>query len=197
MTFQPKYIKWLTVILVILLNGTAIAQTGREYSHRKLQDLLPSLKTKKTKADTAYLYVFVFLSPECPLCKNYGPVLNELSQRYVSQVMFTGIVPGKSYPRSVIGKYQKDYGIRFPVYADRDKHISTYLEATVTPEVVLLNFEGKLIYRGSIDDWATGLGKKRRTASMHYLDNAIAQTIHGGLVETAYIAPVGCFINDF
>jgi len=197
MIIKPKYIRWLLVVLVILLNGAVIAQTGGEYNQRILQDLIPALKTKIAKADSARLYAFVFLSPECPLCKNYGPVLNELSQRYASQVIFAGIVPGRSYSKGVIRKYQQDYGIKFQVYADRDKRISTYLEAKVTPEVVLLNFQGKLIYRGSIDNWATSLGKKRRTTSIHYLDNAIVQTMHGGLVETSYVAPVGCLINDF
>lgn len=197
MIFKPRYIKWLLPALVMLLNATAAAQTGRQYNPRLIQDFIPSLNISSAKADKSHLYVFVFLSPECPLCKNYGPVLNELYERYTSQVIFTGIVPGKSYSKKVIREYQKDYGIKFPVYADRDKRISTYLAATVTPEVVLLDLQGKLLYRGSIDNWATSLGKKRRIASIHYLDDAISQSIQGLVVETSYIVPVGCFINDF
>jgi thiol-disulfide isomerase/thioredoxin len=178
--------KWLLSILFFLFTSPVIAQPGKQYNLA----VLP-------KEKRAHLYVYVMLSPDCPLCKNYGPVLQSMKERYASQVAFAGVVPGKTYSRKVIADYQKDYGISFPVYADRDKRISKQLEATITPEVVLLNEQGKLLYRGSVDNWATSLGKKRSAASKHYLDDAITQSIAGQPVTTSYVAPLGCFIDDY
>jgi hypothetical protein len=54
-----------------------------------------------------------------------------------------------------------NYKLEIPVWIDLKKELSNYLQATVTPEVVLLNKKGELIYRGAIDDWVEKLGQKK------------------------------------
>src|SRR5687768_3023576 len=121
------------------------------------------------------LSVLVFLSPDCPLCKNYSLVLNELQQDFKSKINIYGVVPGSTYSNEEVKKYIKDYKIVFPVMIDPQKAFTSMVKATVTPEVVLVNETGNIVYRGAIDDWVEELGRKKVKPEQHFLKEAINQ----------------------
>jgi thiol-disulfide isomerase/thioredoxin len=139
--------------------------------------------------------VYLFLSPECPLCRNYGPILAALQQKY-KDVQFYGVVSGKTFTSHDVAVYVKDYGINFPVLMDGNKHVADALKATVTPEALLVGSNGKEYYRGLIDDWVTGLGAKRAKASKLYLDQAIGNLLQGSEMVSA-TTPIGCYISNY
>ncbi len=139
--------------------------------------------------------VFVMLSAECPLCKNYMPVLNEL-QRENPDILFCGIFPGKSYSLKEINDFQKEYQASFSLYIDPKKSLSNYLKASTTPECVLIDKMGAVIYRGLIDNWASGLGQKRRVVTEKYLQTAIRDLKAGKPTAVKQTKPIGCLIND-
>lgn len=144
------------------------------------------------------LCCFVFLSPECPLSKNYGPLMVSLQSKYGLDVGFFMVVPGRSFRQQEITAFARDYLRSHTIWNDRNKQLTAYLKATVTPEVVLLEgATGKLLYRGAPDNWAFSLGKQRPAATEHYLQNAIDQYLGGLAVIIPFTRPVGCFINDF
>jgi peroxiredoxin len=146
---------------------------------------------------TTELTAFVFLSPECPICKNYSKTLNELNGQWKQQVTFVGIVPGKSYSRKDINSFADSYKISFPLYTDKSFAFSKKLQATTTPEVVLIDKTGKILYRGAIDNWFVDLGKNRSKPTSNYLESAISQSLSGQTVLIHSTKPVGCLINDF
>jgi len=137
---------------------------------------------------------FIFISPECPLCKNYMLTLNELVKKY-PQVNIVGVVPGKSYTLADIRQFAEDYKAVFDIYLDKNKTLTKVLKAKVTPEAIVIDEKGNLRYRGLIDNWQAKLGVKRKVITDHYLDNALDQikTTSYKYMETA---PLGCLIND-
>lgn len=139
--------------------------------------------------------VYIFLSPECPLCKNYAPVLEALKEKY-KDIQFYGIVSGKTFSAHQVAGYVKDYGITFPVLMDANKHIADMLHATVTPEALLMGENGKEYYRGLIDNWVTGLGAKRANITKKYLDQAISNLQQGSELISS-TTPIGCFISNY
>lgn len=139
--------------------------------------------------------VYIFLSPECPLCKNYAPVLQDLQNKY-KDVQFYGIISGRTFTKDEVASYAKDYKISFPILMDSDKKVANYLNATVTPEALLIGDNGKEYYRGLIDDWVTGLGTKRVKATRKYLDNAISNLLTGNELVTQ-TTPIGCLISNY
>ena len=143
------------------------------------------------------LKLFIFLSPDCPLCKNYSLVLNQLQNDYQSEVTIYGIIPGKTYSSKTVDQFRKEYKITFPLFVDVQKKLTGYIKAQVTPEAILLNGSGDVIYRGAIDDWIVDLGKKKRNATEEYLKQAIFQYIHQQPVAIKRISPKGCLINEF
>ena len=147
--------------------------------------------------DSAGLYAFVFLSPECPLCKNYSLVLNTLKEKFGNGVRFYGIVPGRTYSNEEVLQYINGYKIQFPIWIDRQKKLSSYMKATTTPEVVLLNKKGAVVYRGAIDDWVQALGKKKPKPQQRYLEEAIIRYLQKKDVLVKKTHPIGCLINEF
>lgn len=149
----------------------------------------------KTKVVLKKNTAFIFISPECPLCKNYMLTLNELAKKY-PQVNVVGVVPGKSYTLPDIKQFADEYKAVFDIYLDKNKTLTKVLRAKVTPEAFVIDEKGNMRYRGLIDNWQAKLGVKRKVITDHYLDDALNQinTTSYKYMETA---PVGCLINDF
>ncbi|MEO5683823.1 MAG: redoxin domain-containing protein [Chitinophagaceae bacterium] len=151
----------------------------------------------KNPASSEQLLLFIFFSPDCPLCKNYTPVLNTLQQQYGQVIKMIGIIPGKAYTAATINAFGQKYKIGYPLLIDPLKKLSTYLHAVITPEVVLLNSQLQLVYRGAIDNRVKQLGVKRWQASEYYLSDAISQYLQHTNVAVKRVKAVGCLINDF
>lgn len=142
------------------------------------------------------LSLFVFLSPECPLCQNYTKTLNQLSKQYKEQVKVIGVVPGATYSAADITDFSKKYSTAFTIGIDEQQLLTKYLGATVTPQIVLIDSVGNLVYKGAIDDWVVGLGRKKEKVTMHYAADAITQYLQRMPVKIASTKAFGCKIND-
>jgi len=153
--------------------------------------------TLKNIAAVQPLLLFVFLSPECPLCKNYSAVLNELQHQYGEMVQFVGIIPGKTYSAATVNAFARKYKIAFPLLIDPAKKLTGYLHGTITPEVILLNNQYGLVYKGAIDNRVTQLGAQRWKATENYLSDAVSQYLQHLVVTAKRVKAIGCLINDF
>ena len=95
---------------------------------------------------------FAFLHPACPLAQEYGPVLGELAAQYADKgIRFVGVVC-ESDDAAEIEDYRKTYSIPFPIYTDTDFRLAEALDATITPEVVLVDRDRSIRYAGRIND---------------------------------------------
>jgi thiol-disulfide isomerase/thioredoxin len=154
-------------------------------------------RTTKISTVNKELSLFIFLSPECPLSQNYTIVINQLQQKFDQQVNIFGIIPGNDYTVNDITVFENKYNTRFKILIDTKKQLTRYLQATVTPQAILLDKMGNLVYKGAIDDWVIALGKKRTQVSRHYVQDAIAQTLRSEFVSIKSTKAFGCIINDY
>jgi peroxiredoxin len=143
------------------------------------------------------LLLFIFLSPECPLCKNYSNTLNSLYHQLSRQVCFYGIIPGKAYSADEVKKFKEQYNISFQLLIDHDEKLTKYLQAVVTPQVLLLNNDFQLLYKGAIDNWLQALGKQRVKPTEFFLQNVIQQSLSNETILIKRTKAVGCRINDY
>ncbi len=157
---------------------------------------LPNGSATHLKKTTKDLLVIAFLSPECPLCKNYSTKLVSLKNKYSKKVDFIGIIPGSFEQKDVI-EFQKNYMPSWQLVRDSSLHLTNYLGGKVTPEVLVIdNKNGHLIYKGAIDNWLVSLGKPRNKVTNYYLDVALNNFINNK-PSIPFTKPVGCLINDF
>ena len=143
------------------------------------------------------LSLFIFLSPECPLCQNYTKTVNEVYNKYQQKVNVYGIVPGNAYTAREVTDFGKKYKVAFRLLIDAQQELTHYLKATVTPQAILVNNKGNLVYTGAIDDWVQALGKKRLKVSQHYVEDAIEQSLQFAEVKIKRKNAIGCKINDY
>ena len=87
------------------------------------------------------------------------------------------------------------YKLNLTSKIDKDRELTQKLKATVTPEAFLIKNETQILYHGAIDDWFYALGKNRKEATAHYLEDAINAAIQNKPVLTAHVKAVGCLIE--
>lgn len=166
----------------------------------------PSISLKTVEKNTVNLsdfnqytaVIFVWLSPECPLCKNYSLPLRKLHKNLnTDSIKLVGIVAGTDFKRKEILQFKKKYKIDFEILLDEEYVLTRHFKATVTPEAILANSIGAILYQGAIDNWAVALGKQRRKATEHYLLEALAQFKSNTAISQPKTDPIGCFIYAF
>lgn len=139
--------------------------------------------------------VFTFLSPECPISQQVTLELRTLTERFKDKhISFYGVIPGNDYNRDSILKFQHRYKINFMVLLDKDLKLKKALNASVTPEVFVLDGKFAIRYSGAIDDTYIELGKKQRTRH-YYLKDALECLIAHHRLNIKHTQAVGCFIE--
>jgi peroxiredoxin len=180
------------------LANDSVFQPAKIQGFRLMDPARQKITSLKNVTPGNQLLLFIFLSPECPICKNYTQALNALQQQYGKTVTMTGIIPGRTYSNAIVNAFAQKHKTAFSLLIDTKKEISNYLNASITPEVVLLNSRGELVYRGAIDNSIKQLGgPKSRQATENYLEEAINKYLQHGSIAVKRVKAVGCLINDF
>ena len=144
------------------------------------------------------LTVYVFLLDECVISQYYTPLLNEFYDKYHSKkVGFIGYFPNFSSKPEQIEEFGTKYHIAFPLKQDYYKDWTRKFGVTVTPEVAVWDHrEGKLIYRGRIDDSYVRVGKRKIHPQNADLKDSIDSWLKGQTPsDTIVTQAIGCFIN--
>ena len=95
--------------------------------------------------------VFVFFSVYCPMCRKYPQRIAQLHATFSQQgVAFFIVNPMSHEPLDELRQYARDVGWQIPLV--KDWALAKALGATVTPQVVVLDSDGVVRYRGRIDD---------------------------------------------
>jgi thiol-disulfide isomerase/thioredoxin len=139
--------------------------------------------------------VIVFYDVECPICQTYAGRLQELYRKYNTQIDFKAVFPTKNTKIKDIKKFKKEYNFRLPFVLDSQHQLVEKWDATTTPEVILSNENGDILYRGAIDNQFVGLGKFRPKTTERYLQMAIESILSGKEIDKKTTEPIGCLIN--
>jgi len=139
--------------------------------------------------------VFIFLSNACPLANRYAPEIQRLHEKfYPKGVTFWLIYADPDESPEEIGQNVRDYGYTCGVLRDPKHELVKLAEVRVTPEAALFRPDGKLVYRGRIDNRYEDFGKQRSRATKRDLQDAIQAVLAGKLVRTSQTKAVGCYI---
>jgi hypothetical protein len=185
---------WIFLIAVICL--TACRESGKSP--------LPDTWFKDLNGNKIYLgtdshsgiRVFMFLTYDCPLSASYtGPMNRMVADSLNQQVSFYYVFPGLAYPDDSVTSFAKKYRLNADVVFDPDYSLSRSLEATVTPQVIILDSGENVVYSGAFDDWAFEPGRKRQVVEKHYAADALYQIKRGDKPDPAFTEPIGCFIE--
>jgi hypothetical protein len=141
--------------------------------------------------------VIFFIAVECPISNGYAPEINHICKEYEAKgVAFYLAYPDADLTAANAKKHSADYGFTCPALLDGKCELAHRLGATVTPEAVVVDRDGRIAYRGRIDDLYVALGKRRFEATTHDLRTALDAVVAGKPVPTPRTPAVGCAIAE-
>lgn len=140
-------------------------------------------------------YVIAFTTTSCPVVQRYLPILKALDKQYGDKgVQFVAVNVGPDDSIVNMAAQAVRFDMAFPFVKDFDDACVRALGAERTPEVVVLDGQRVIRYRGRIDD-QNRLGGTRETASRHDLKEAIDEVLAGKEVTVKETPVDGCAIT--
>ncbi len=140
-------------------------------------------------------YVLVFSTTSCPLVQRYWPTLNRLEKEYRDRgVQFVALNVGPDDAISAMATQAVVHDCAFPFVKDQDAACAAILGVKRTPEVVVLDGQKRLRYRGRIDDQYR-LGGARPAPTRHDLKEAIEAVLGSKEVAVSETPVDGCLIT--
>ncbi len=143
--------------------------------------------------DGAKAHVLIFVTTDCPIANSYAPEISTLVKDFTdSPIRFYAINVDPDLTPDAARKHAKEFGLSLPIILDTKHQLVTATGITRTPEVAVILADGKVAYRGRIDDRYPGLGKKRQAPKQRDLRDALSAVIAGEPVLTPRTEAVGC-----
>jgi peroxiredoxin len=136
--------------------------------------------------------VVIFIATKCPYSNAYNDRMRQMAADYGRKgVLFVGINSNKTEPEAEVRSHAKAHGHTFPVMKDPSNKVADLYHARRTPEVFLVDREGKIRYHGRIDE---NYEEPSKVTSPD-LKNALDQVLTGRSVDKAETKAFGCTIK--
>ena len=137
-------------------------------------------------------FVLVFVNTTCPVAQRYLPTLQALERDYRKKdVQFVAMNAAEDDSLIAMATQAVKYEMEFPFVKDFGGACARILGVRRTPEVVILDSEQRLCYRGRIDD-QNRLGGVRKEPTRRDLQAALDAVLAGRKVAIAETEVDGC-----
>ncbi len=190
-------------VLAAVCGSTALAALepaplGTKVSDFTLRDYLGQPHSLKD-AGRGKIVVLAFLGTECPLAKIYATRLVALAEKYEPKgVVFLGLDPNRQDAVTEIAAFARSHRVEFPILKDLKQQVANAVGATRTPEVVVLDQDGAIRYRGRIDD-QYGFQQNQNYQRSEATENNLADAIDALLADKPILKgetpAAGCLIG--
>jgi thiol-disulfide isomerase/thioredoxin len=144
---------------------------------------------------TAKATVLMFVATDCPNSNTYAPVLARLYREFSPRgVAFFNVYSDPSETASTVRKHDADFLTPFAALLDPHQTLARQTGARSTPEAVILDPDGKVLYRGRVDDRFVAFGTTRYQPTENDLQEALDAVLRGLAVPHPVTRTVGCAI---
>ncbi len=148
-------------------------------------------------ASSGRIQVLIFARSDCPITKRYAPELQRIASKFQHEpVQFWLVFPDRSETSEDIRTLVSQYGFPGTPILDPKHSLVRFAHAETAPEAAVFDRTGMLLYHGRIDDLYVDIGKSRRVAQVHDLEDAISAVLAGKPVRQAATRAVGCSLAD-
>lgn len=140
--------------------------------------------------------VYVILSEDCPICQYAAPILSGLEKRYNAKIDFHAVFPVSRSNIKSISKFKKKNDLSgYKTIYDQNQTLSHSLGASVTPEAIITDKEGQVLYRGRINDAYSSPGRRRLRRPTPDLEINLRKVLQNVKIEKPWTPAIGCFIT--
>lgn len=178
-------------LFLLLLSLTGIALSEPEWTW---VDIEGNTQAPFADTNTAAL-VIVFIDVQCPVANYFHPTLRRIATDTRERgARFLFVHPDPDVTKAEAQKHAKAFKVAGPVVLDAKQATARRLLADVTPEAFVMSPDGKVHYRGRVNDMFVRPAKKRVKPRTHDLRDALEAVLAGKKVETPETTAVGCYI---
>jgi peroxiredoxin len=165
------------------VSGLEIGETVPSFAEKTVQGTTFSLADARKDHPAI---VVVFRSTLCPYSNSYNQLLKNMTAEYGRKgVLFVAVHSDRWETEDDIRAHAAKYGHTFPVIRDPDGRVARLLDARRTPEVFVVDGDGKLRYHGRV---AAKIGTPD-------LRNALDALLAGRPIDPAETKAFGCSID--
>ena len=171
------------LLLAGSLGALEIGESVPDFSGKTVQGSSFSLADAQRDSRAV---VVMFRSTLCPYSNSYNELLKRMTEEYGrKRVLFVAVHSDRWETDDDIRAHLGKYGHTFPVIRDPEGRLAKLLNARRTPEVFLMDGDGKLRYHGRI---AARIGTPD-------LRNALDALLAGRPINPAVTKAFGCSIS--
>ncbi len=180
------------MMTVALYAADTVIPPGKEAPAFTLKD--QNGKDVKLADFKGKIVVLEWFNEECPIVKRHydGNKMNELAAKYAEKgVVWLAINSTNHATVESNAKADKAWKMNRPILDDHSGEIGHAYASTNTPGMFIVDKEGKLAYRGAIDDNNRG----SNTEVVNYVAKALDELVAGKAVSTPETKPYGCTVK--
>ena len=194
----------LVVVVGLAISGPswgAGVEPGAPASDFALKDL--DGKTIHLADYKGKIVVLEWFNPECPYVRashSKGSLVG-LAKKYAAQgVVWLGVnsaAPGKQGAGAEKNRAaQKAFGMEHAILLDEGGQVGQAYGATNTPHLFVISKEGKVVYKGAIDNSPDGEGGSPEGGKLvNYVDRAMEDLAAGRSLRTPLTKAYGCSVK--
>lgn len=168
---------------------------GTQVADAAFVDLAGQRGSLRALASQAPATVVLFTGMGCPVTKAYAPTLEALTKPWRDQGLAVLVVdPALLDTPDKLAPWAKRQGWTFRLTRDPKFALTAALGGRRTADAFLLDREGRLRYRGPIDD-QYGINLRLPEPRHHLLKDAVAALLAGEEIKTPALEAPGCRIT--
>lgn len=139
--------------------------------------------------------VLFFVSPYCPTANKFTADINRIAEAYAAAFSFNVVHSDKDLKLTDVLQHTEMNEIKATVLMDVEQKLAKLTGARITPEAVVMSAEGKVLYKGRINDLYLSPTKRQRQATTRDLEDALEAIRDGKPVPTPMPEAMGCKIS--
>ena len=187
--------KFFSLIALLTIYFLSIAACANYSSTEKIENFTLTDYSGKKHSLSDYknskAIVIMFIATECPVSNAYNSRMEDLYKEYSPKnIEFLGINSNKAETVEMIKEHAEENDLTFTILKDENNVIADEFEASVTPEVYVLNGDFNILYHGRIDNSRDGTDITSKD-----LENALNEILAGKEVTTKATKAFGCTIK--
>ncbi|MBV8098302.1 MAG: thioredoxin family protein [Verrucomicrobia bacterium] len=195
---------------ICLVFGVLALSAGAALAGVEIGQSAPNFSLPDTNGQTHQLsqykgkwVVLEWYQPDCPFVrKHYGSgntqaLQKEFTAKGVVWLSIDSSAPGQegNYPADKLNQIASTQGAaRTALLLDPDGKVGHAYGAKTTPDMYIINPEGKLVYEGAIDSKPTTVVADLKTAT-NYVKVALDDSMTGKSVSQTVTRPYGCSVK--
>lgn len=138
----------LSVVLALTACASPQKETGTAGASAPVSFRLEGLNNRTLDSSTVKKPMLLsFWATWCHFCREEMPVFESLYGEYKGKVEFAAVNLTHLDSVKSVEEYVQEHDLNLPVYLDNDGEVTELFQVVSTPTVVLLDQDGKVVYR--------------------------------------------------